>query len=633
MELATMPHHSSTISATVGTFSPDASGDDGPPSAGAATAAATGSSSRAPGTSSSGGAQQRQHLQSGGTVEAGAVSARVRRHEQPHKSASDSRVAALVADAREGADRSNRDGTDELGDEYEALKYGASHVVHLFVPVSLCMAVVILAVKTVGFFSEKDGHYLPYTPFHSDTEDTGTLLVQSIGNALVMLAFVVIVTVMLVLLYYYRFYKVIYGWLVLSTVGLLTTFSFTFVYEVFKNYNIPLDYLSLIFFLWNWSMVGMVCIHWKGPLMLQQFYLIFVSALMALLFIKYLPDWSVWTVLAMLSIWDLVAVLCPKGPLRILVETTQERNEAILPALVYSSTVLYAYVIYGVVAAATGAGGNDANNGDQLQQPPPLDEEERHSINNNAADRPNLSALDQHQTNAAGGDGSASSTTDAALLLPRSPGRLGVDAVTTSEVAATSSPSSMTMTATTVAAAHQRRGRSTGTSDDSANTLLTTVLTGGSVGEQRTRTVSSSGGHHHHQQQQHRSCTAPRTSRSRSPRHPASEHGVQSAGTGAGATGTVMSEEERGVKLGLGDFIFYSVLVGKASSYGDWNVTIACYVAILVGLAFTLMLLALFHKALPALPISIFSGIIFFFATRLLITPFLDCVSVRQILL
>lgn len=94
-------------------------------------------------------------------------------------------------------------------------------------------------------------------------------------------------------------------------------------------------------------------------------------------------------------------------------------------------------------------------------------------------------------------------------------------------------------------------------------------------------------------------------------------------GIGLGSSGAI--------KLGLGDFIFYSVLVGRAAMY-DFMTVYACYLAIVAGLGITLILLAFYRKALPALPVSVMLGVVFYLLTRLLLEVFVVQCSVNLLM-
>jgi len=164
--------------------------------------------------------------------------------------------------------------------EEDDMKYGASTVVSLFVPVSICMAVVVATITSISYFSDQSGgEYLVYTPFHSDNASTGQLILETIGNSLIIIGVIVVMTLFLVVLYKYRCYKVIHGWLIFSSLILLFIFALLYLKNVLVAYNIPFDYISTAFIIWNFGVVGMLCIHWKGVLQPNQFTTLIVLCL------------------------------------------------------------------------------------------------------------------------------------------------------------------------------------------------------------------------------------------------------------------------------------------------------------------------------------------------------------------
>ena len=410
---------------------------------------------------------------------------------------------------RESSERPEDDGPDA--------KYGAKHIVLVIVPVTVCMVIVCFSIIQLDFYKEGDSANQPtlyYTPLRENKKGWGNLGV-AILNSLIFVGIVLFMTIILVLLYKYRCYRVIHGWLIVSSFFLLFFFSFIYLVSVAKWLNIAIDFITTFFFLLNFGVLGMLAIHWKGPLVLQQAYLIVVGALMALLLIKYIPDWTSWVLLGVLALYDLAAVLLPVGPLRVLVQLAQERDEPIFPALIYSSAMVTMADADGKIAnEKTAPAGNFSSNSD------------------------------------AGRD-------DTTLRARRNYARLSDDDSVHS-----------------------------GTAREAVGTLNNNF-----------------------------------NSDNRQRSHSNDEAESQ------------MGEEEKGVKLGLGDFIFYSILIGKAASYGDYTVVFAVYIAIIFGLIATVVLLAFMRRALPALPISIFFGLTFYFTTMYIVSPYVNRLSRDQIFL
>lgn len=469
--------------------------------------------------------------------------------------------------------------------EGSILEVVGAEVTGIMVPVSICMFLVVMLVHGINPHGSDDytiqsAATLVYMEKSSDS--TVQKFEGALMNALVFVLIITGVTFLLVLLYYYRCIRFMKGYMCASTFLVLAYMGGSVFVLIIQAWSIPVDVISFSIFLFNFTVVGVLSTFAAGmPIVITQFYMVVLGIFVAYWFTM-LPEWTTWVLLVALAVYDLVAVLAPGGPLNLLVDLATRRGEE-LPALIYESRPA-------VHANAPYLLSNDSD----VTFPSEREQGFRRQV---TADTLMLSSVELQPQNFR-----VQSTVEVSNTL-----------TTLGESINIQDGISRTFSGT------YSLGQDSSIFDDEIPTAPSTEA---SLPLEVTPTRETSNPNDVSIEE-----TVPLVNRTFGSDGPRYEFEIAD-GRAEGREGRVTISTSQGIKLGLGDFVFYSVLVGRAAMY-DLMTVYACYLAIISGLGCTLGLLAVCKRALPALPISISLGVVFYLLARLLMEPLVVGLSTK----
>ena len=411
-------------------------------------------------------------------------------------------------------------------DETSVLDAVGGEIVAIVSPVSICMMCCVFLVRLLRVDGEDAtanvrGGIASAAYQEESSDSTAVRAGGAVLNSVVFVLFITCATFGIFFLFKHNCTRLIWGYMGLSGLLIFGVLGAVIGMETCQALDIPLDMLTFSLWTYNFSVVGVgVTFFGKtfgAPLVVKQGFLIFIGVVVAFYFTR-IPEWTTWTLLVAMALYDIVAVLAPGGPLRVLVELAQERDEDI-PALVYEAA-----------PAARGA--------------------------------------------RRGGGGVLESVMASRAGPPRAAG----------------------------AAAAAAGGSGTpdyGAADADAETKP--LIRGGDRDRGADRDGDGDG------------AETSRVERDADDADDADAFALPDA-----------------IKLGLGDFIFYSVLVGRAAMH-DLFTMFACYFAVIQGLIATLLMLGFAKKALPALPISIAAGVVAYVGSRFFLEPVTQQAAARLV--
>jgi len=515
------------------------------------------------------------------------------------------RNADIFRDETGASDDDDAESYEEQEMTLQELMYSSSSFYAIVTPVSITMILSALAVVFINtdytIAQQTAAMASAYQYFDTSNSSDFSTLMLSLLNALILVSVICAMTFGIVLLYKYRCMWFLNGYMMFASTSLLGFLGGNMWNIAIQIYNLPVDKLSYFLVLWNFAAVGVWAIFFgRGvPKFLAQGYLICTSVILAW-HLSFFSDVMAWSLLFMLAMYDLCAVLTPCGPLKFLVNLMSEDDAPELPGLLYEAELP-------PEARRPGA---------------PL------SSKNYAGVNSNRSSTESVSTSRSGAESSTASSTqggDLPLELP-----LAVAQVYNLPVLSIPDQSKSIFNGQTGDNSGSDRPLLDGGSDSPsfempqnpskkqlrADVVVKLPVNGGRIERIRRKGKTVFMERNRHGEPK-RILWVDRQGRvfAESSEYGEGDEDIEDSGRNS-------------IRLGLGDFVFYSVMVAKAAEY-SFTAFSVCMLVILAGLGGTLILLSVFHHALPALPISICLGIFFYIATRFLVQPMVEGILIK----
>lgn len=248
-------------------------------------------------------------------------------------------------EAQTTAEESGSQNQENAGSKFlSELAFSIASFHAVVVPVTITMILSALAVVYINTDETREQGAEVYSSTYEviDLEEGNNSqnFAASVANSFIMVSVICAMTFVVVILYKYRCMKIFFGYMIIVTALLLGYFTSSMWMIAIDKYHWRIDKLSFAYVMWNYAIVGTMAIFYPIgiPKWATQGYLIGSSVVLAWQ-LSYFNEWTAWTLLIMLALYDLFAVLTPCGPLKALANLMSRSGAPELPGLLYEASL------------------------------------------------------------------------------------------------------------------------------------------------------------------------------------------------------------------------------------------------------------------------------------------------------